>query len=134
MNLSGTKSFISIFILLAFVGVGVFGLLQFSHSADMPMANCPYSPSGYSICENTLGHIGKWQNFLSVTLPALFVLLLTVAILLYFRKLLDLLNSRFNFLRRKYVRNNEKLYSPQRTVIKWLSLLENSPSLVYFRA
>lgn len=131
MNLSGTKSFIGIFVLLAFISIGVFGLLQFTHSADMPMANCPYSPNSFSICENTLGHIGQWQNFLSVILPALFVLLLAGAILFYFKKLPDFLDVRFCFLRRKYVRNNEKLYSPRREGIKWLSLLENSPSLAY---
>ena len=137
MNLSAAKLFLGFFVLFAFVGIGVFGLLQFNHadhSAEAPMANCPYTGSGYSICQNTLNHINNWQQFSNTIIPSLFAFLLLVSgTLLYFiiGRSIFLFNS--DFLRWKHYFNNKKPYTPRETIIEWLSLFENSPSFARAR-
>lgn len=129
MAFSNTKSIIGIFVLFTFLYAGVLGLVSFSHGAGMPMANCPYTTNGYSICDSNLNHVDNWQKFLSVTLSALVVLLLAVAFFCLVGSH-NVLNTPFRFSKLE----NEKLYSPRNKIIKWLSLLENSPSLISVRA
>src|SRR3989344_5703766 len=137
MSLHRLKSLAGVFVLLAFISMGVFGLLQFNHadhSVGAPMANCPYTGSGYSICQNTLNHINNWRQFSNTIIPSLFAFLLLVSgILLYFvigRSIL-LLNP--DFLRWKHYLNDKKPYTPRETIIEWLSLFENSPSFARAR-
>ena len=137
MNLSAAKLFLGFFILFAFVGIGVFGLLQFNHadhSAEAPMANCPYTGSGYSICQNTLNHINNWRQFSNVTFSAfsIFSFLILGIVLYFFGR--NFLNQKQYFYSWKYYLYNKKLYTSPNRIIKWLSLLENSPSFSYVEA
>ena len=135
MNFRGLKLFMGIFILLAFLSVGVFGLLQFSHTNHMteaPMINCPYATGGSSICENTLSHIDNWQQFSNAILPSLTVLLLLIFTVLYILDQ-DFLLQEKHFYKWKYYLDNKKLLTYPDRIIKWLSLFENSPSLSYVR-
>ena len=136
MNLHRIKLFIGVFILLAFISIGVFGLLQFSHTnhpTEAPMINCPYATRGYSICENTLNHVKNWQQFSNVTLPSLVVFLSLSFVILYIFNQNFLFQEKY-FFRWKYYLENKKLLTYPDKIIKWLSLFENSPSLATRKA
>ena len=135
MSFRNIKLFLGFFVLITFLSIGVFGLLQFNHidhSVETPMINCPYSENGYSICENTLDHIAKWQQFLNVIFPSLLIFsLLILGIVLYFFGKQNFLNQKQYFYKWKYYLDDTKSYTYQERIIKWLSLFENSPSFSY---
>ena len=134
MNLRKIKPFLGILILLAYIGIGAFGLFQFSHMSGTPMPNCPYAQTGSSLCENNLNHINNWRQFASVTPQSLFVFsLLFFGIILYFFGKHDFLNKRQHFYKWQYYLYEIKSYIYPQKIIKWLSLFENSPSLSYVR-
>lgn len=129
MKLSNMKLFIGVFLLLAYMSIGVFGLLQFAHMNNMPMADCLYSENSYSICDNGLTHINNWHQFSDLILSSLLIL----GIVLYFFSKHNFLNQKQHFYKWKYYLNNKLSYLFQRRIIKWLSLLENSPSFSVVR-
>lgn len=132
MNLHKIKLFLGSFVLLAYMGTGIFGLFQFNHMAETPMVNCPYTQNGSSICENGFNHINDWRQFSNITFSSLFIFsLLILTIILYFFSKENFLNQKQYFYKWKYYLNNKKLYACPNRIIKWLSLLENSPSLSY---
>lgn len=132
MKSYNTKLFLGIFILLAYIGIGVFGLLKFNHITEMPMVNCPYTQNGSSICENSLNHINDWQQFSNITTSTLFIFsILILGIILYFLGKQNFLNQKQYFYKWKYYLYNKKLYTYDNKIIKWLSLLENSPSFIF---
>lgn len=134
MNLHNKKLFLGFFILFAYVGIGVFGLLKFSHTSEIPMPNCPYTQNGYALCSNSFEHINNWQQFSNVTFTQLLVFsLLVLGVILYFYNKHDFLRRNQYFFRWKYYLYNKKLYTFRNRIIKWLSLFENSPSLSYVR-
>ena len=95
---------IGAFVLMAFIGVGVFGLFPLGHAAhgaEAPMVDCPYTEGGSSLCENTLDHIAGWQQFSNITYPSLFILLVLAAVL-YFVGKPDPLDQRQILSRRQY--------------------------------
>ena len=129
MSLFNTKLFIGLFILLAYISIGVFGLFQSSHISETPMMNCPYADNGSSLCVNSLNHINNWRQFSNVTLFALFIFsFLILGIVLYFLGKQNFLNLKQYFYKWKYFLDNKVLYKSPNKIIKWLSLLENSPS------
>ena len=82
MSILKNNLIIGAFILVAFVGLGVFGLFSLGHAdhgIEAPMVDCPYTENGSSFCENTLDHIAGWQQFSNVTLTSLFILYLFVS-------------------------------------------------------
>ncbi len=132
MKLHNLKLFLGFFVLLAYLGMGVFGLFELSHTSEMPMTNCPYTQNSFSVCENSLDHISKWQQFSNTTFSSLFIFLLFIlGIVLYFFGRQNFFNQKRYFFRWRYYLNNKKLYSCSSKIIKWLSLFENSPSLSY---
>ncbi|MDO8659185.1 MAG: hypothetical protein Q7K54_01155 [Candidatus Parcubacteria bacterium] len=135
MSSNNTKLFIGSFILLAYIGIGVFGLLRFSHMSAMPMANCPYAENSFSVCDNSFEHISNWQQFSNIVFTSLFTLsFLFLGLVLYFFNKQNFLNYQHQFFSRwLYYLNNNKLFSFKETITKWLSLFENSPSFVYVR-
>ncbi|OGI46251.1 hypothetical protein A2121_02980 [Candidatus Nomurabacteria bacterium GWB1_40_6] len=129
MSLLNTKLFFGLFILLAFISIGVFGLFEFNHVNEKPMVNCPYANNGSSLCVNSLNHINNWRQFSNVTLFALFIFsFLILGIVLYFLGKQNFLNSKQYFYKWKYYLDSKKLNTYSNRIIKWLSLLENSPS------
>ena len=128
------KLFIGIAILFAYISIGLFGLFQFSHLTETPMENCPYIQNSYSICENTLDHIAKWQQFSSVIFSSMFIsLFLILGIILYFLNQQNFLRQQHYFYKWKYFLYDKKLHTYSNRIIKWLSLFENSPSFLYLR-
>ncbi|KKS99294.1 MAG: hypothetical protein UW07_C0016G0009 [Candidatus Nomurabacteria bacterium GW2011_GWF2_43_8] len=131
MNLRSAKLFLGLFILLAYIGIGIFGLFQFGHMSEAPMANCPYAENGFSVCANGLDHINDWRQFSNATFTSLFIFsLLILGIILYFFNQHNLLNQKQHFYKWKYYLDNTKSYTLSQEIIKWLSLFENSPSFL----
>ena len=134
MVLRNIKLFIGISILLAYIGIGVFGLLPFGHLASRSMANCPYAQNSSSVCDNSLDHINNWRQFSSAIFLSLLVFsLFILGIILYFFDKWNFLNQKRYFCRWKYYLDNKKLDVCQNRIIEWLSLFENSPSFLYIR-
>jgi hypothetical protein len=135
MRLHNIKLFLGLFVLLAYISIGVFGLFRFSHNSETPMANCPYAQNSFSVCENSLNHINNWRQFSNVIFPSFLFLFsfLFFGLVLYFFSKQNLLNKKQYFYKWKYYLDNKKLFACPNRIIKWLSLLENSPSLLHAR-
>ena len=135
MSLYKAKSFIGIFILLVYISMGIFGLFKFNHMSEIPMTNCPYIQNSYSVCENSLDHINNWRQFSNATISSLFIfLLLILGIILYFFSKQNFFNQKpYLFYKWKLYLDNKKPSDYLNKIIKWLSLLENSPSFLYVR-
>ncbi len=134
MSLHKSKLFIGVFVLLAYIGIGIFGLFSFNHMTGTPMTNCPYAQNTSSVCKNSIDHINDWRKFSNATFSSLFVFsLLILGLILYFYDKLNFLKQRQYFYRWKYYLYSEKLYTYKQEITKWLSLFENSPSLSYAR-
>ncbi len=132
MVLRNTKLFIGIFILLAYLSIGVFGLFKFTHASEMPMPNCPYAQGDYSVCKNSFDHINNWRQFSNVTLAQLIVFsLLLLGIILYFYNKHNFSKQNQYFYRWKYYLYDKKIGTYDNKIIKWLSIFENSPPLSY---
>ena len=129
MNLRNIKFFVGISVLLAYISIGIFGLFQFSHRSETPMINCPYTQNNFSLCENTLDHITKWQQFSNAISTSLSLFsFLILGIILYFFSRQNFLNQKQYFYKWKYYLHSKKPDNYPDRIIKWLSLLENSPS------
>ncbi len=123
---------LGLFLLLAYVSIGVFGLFKFNHMSEKPMVNCPYTQNSFSLCQNSLAHINNWKQYSNTIFPSLFVFLfLTLGTVLYFFDKRKFFNQTLRFFYRwKYYLDNKKLYTFPTGITKWLSLFENSPSFV----
>jgi len=132
MNLSNLKLFFWLFIVFAYISIGVLGLFEFNHMSEAPMANCPYADNGSSLCENSLDHINNWKQFSNATFPSLLLLsfLTILGLVLYFFGQKNFLNQKQYFYKWKYYLYNKKLFVYPNKIIRWLSLFENSPSFV----
>lgn len=129
INLRNTKLFIGVSLLLLYISIGVFGLFQFHHTTEMPMVNCPYADNAYSICDSTLAHVNNWRQFSNVISPSFFIFsILILGIVLYLVTKHNFLNQKQYFYKWKYYLYNQKLAKYPDRIIKWLSLLENSPA------
>lgn len=134
MNLHIIKFFLGSFLLVAYISLGIFGLFQFSHLAETPMINCPYTSNNFSVCENSFSHINNWRQFSDVIFPSLLIILiLGLGMILYFFNKQNFLNQKQYFYKWKYYLNHKKSHAYTSRIIKWLSLLENSPSLARAR-
>ena len=137
MRFGKTKIFIfgTIFMLFVYIGIGVFGLLQFNSMSEMPMADCPYAQNSYALCENVLDHIANWQQFSNVTIPSLFIFsLLILGIVIYFFDKQNILNQ-VQCISYKWKYYLESIFSKIAfgKIIRYLSLFENSPSRTTLR-
>ena len=132
MRLSKAKLLIGVFVFFAYLSIGVFGLLRFSHMSETPMANCPYAENSFSVCDNSLVHINNWHQFSNAIFSSLFIFsLLILGMVLYFFDKRNSFNQKQYFYKWKYYLDNKELSTPLDKIIKWLSLFENSPSFAY---
>ncbi len=134
MNSISKQLIIGVSVLIAFIGVGVFGFLPFAHQShsEAPMVDCPYAENNFSICNSPLEHISNWQQLSNVILPVLLLLsIIFFFILLVFNK--DFLNQRQFLYKWKYYLEYQKSCSYREKILSWLALFENSPSLARAR-
>lgn len=125
------KIFLGSFLLLAYISMGIFGLLHVSHMGGMPMTNCPYTENNLTLCDNGLRHINNWRQFSNVPLSVniLTLSLLLTGVFLYVLSQLYLLNQKRQLYKWKHFSQDKNLYTPKNRIISWLSLFEHSPSL-----
>ncbi|MEK7572534.1 MAG: hypothetical protein AAB493_01620 [Patescibacteria group bacterium] len=134
MVLRNIKLVIGISVLLAYIGIGVFGLFKLNHMTEVPMTNCPYAENGFSVCKDNFDHINSWHQFSNAIFPSVLSFsLLAFGMILYFFDKQNFLNQKQYFYKWKYYLDNKKLYSFFDKIIKWLSLFENSPSFSHVR-
>ncbi len=131
------KKIITPLILVSFLTVAFFGFAAMSRGADGSMqGDCPFSVTGASLCPQdalpgAIHHLSAYQSFLNVSVDSAVVLLMSA--LLLAACLLILVVRPLLF--RPLVQTNHFPYGPPlsartQKIISWLSLLENSPSLV----
>lgn len=133
MNSHNIKLLIGASILIIYISIGVFGLVQFNHinhTTEVPMVNCPYANDGSSVCSNTFNHINNWHQFSNVIISSLFLFSsLLISLVLYSFSKNNLFNKKQQFFYKwKYYLNNKISFLYSSRIIRWLSLLENSPS------
>ena len=127
MVLQNIKLLIGISILSAYIGLGIFGLSEFSHMSETSMTGCPYAENSFSICDNILDHINNWQQFSNAIFWSPYALLLISGIILYFYSQIFFNQKRYLY-RWKYYLHSKKIYTYRQKILEWLSLFENSPS------
>ena len=130
MTLRNKKLLIGVFILFAYMSMGIFGSFHMNHMTSTPMLDCPYAQNSFSICKNGLDHINDWHRFSNTVLPSLFIFsFLIFGMILFFFIKRNFLNQERFFYKLEYYLDNKELYFSREKIIKWLSLFENSPSL-----
>lgn len=73
--------------LFGYLGMTVFGVLHIAHMSKMgmPMENCPFSFGEHSLCQmDATDHIKVWQEFSTMVLPTVKMLLLVGVIFVLF--------------------------------------------------
>ena len=129
MILRNTKLLMGILILLAYMGIGIFGLFKFNHMSETPMVNCPYTQNSYSVCENSIDHVNNWRQFSNAVFSSLLIFsTLILGVILYLLNQRNFLNQEQYFYKWKYYIYSKKLHVSKNKIVRWLSLLENSPS------
>ena len=125
------------FILASFLMVALFGFVAMSYGSDGRMeGGCPFSATGATLCPQdalivAMHHINAYQSFLNVPVDSTLILLMSVLLLavyilvLIVRPLLFIIHTRLN-----HFSHGPPLSARTRKITRWLSLLENSPSLI----
>lgn len=127
MGIKNIKSFIAVFILVAYISISIFGLFQFSHRSEMAMTDCPYAQGGFSVCDSNLEHINHWHQFSNIPLSKFIFLLLIFGVTLLFLGSKDIFNT--HFYKWKYYLNTKRSTYLE-IITKWLSLFEHSPPVL----
>lgn len=131
------KYFLTIILIVSFVGIAIFGFTFFAYGMDSSDNNCVISPLDGTVCPTSitamaLHHISSLQTLIISVTPSIsnWLLLLIFIILLSTLTILFLKNLLFPKLKllREHLRDLETYlsYSKQK-IISWLSLFENSP-------
>ncbi len=125
MNLIKKQSFIAVSILVAYMTIAVFGLLQFGHTEGMAMAGCPYAQGSFSVCEDSFEHIDHWHQFSNVTFSSFFTFSLLIFGLFLSFFITHKIFTRYFYRYKFYIKR--KLFTFKEVLTEWLSLFENSP-------
>lgn len=81
MKLVQSKT-LTLFVLIAYLYLGVFSLLSMSGHDHMPMTDCPYMVGQQSMCAmDTFEHLTAWKS-LVLTIPS-FIYVLTLLVLVF---------------------------------------------------
>lgn len=125
------------FILASFLMVALFGFVAMSYGPDGRMqGGCPFSATGAALCPQdalivAMHHINAYQSFLNVPVDSTLILLMGILLLaayllvLVVRPLLFIIPVRLT-----HFSHGPPLSARTRKITRWLSLLENSPSLI----
>lgn len=137
MNQPLSQKIISTLILVSFLMVAFLGLFVIVHGPDGQMVgDCPFSLTNTTFCPQDLiasvsHHLNAYHSFLNVTINdivAILILSLALAVgaWIFFQQPLLLFDPH----QLKISFYNSPPTSERRKIIHWLSLLENSPSLL----
>lgn len=130
------KKIITPLVLASFLTVAFFGFVAMSYGPDGRMqGDCPFSATGASLCpqnapSGAIHHLSAYQSFISVPMNSgitalIIALLIVVCVALVFSFHPFLYKS---LIRVGYFYDSPPISSRIRKIMRWLSLLENSPS------
>ncbi len=129
------KQIIVLLVLVSFLVVVSLGFSTMTHRSDGNIqGDCPFSLSTSLCFQNTLPaifhHISAYQSFINIPIqsnimiPSFYILLIMSIIFIF---LMDyFLLKLFEYIR--YIRGSPPNILSSKKIIRWLSLLENSPS------
>lgn len=81
ISMKTLSSKIGLFILISYIWIAVFGLLQLSHMSHMGHGThpCPFMVGQQSLCPmDTAHHLSSWQTFTTAVFPSIELLVLAV--------------------------------------------------------
>ncbi len=88
MKLTQSKT-LALFVLLAYLYLGVFSLLTMSGHHHMPMTDCPYMVGQQSVCAmDTFEHLTAWKS-LVLAVPSIIYILTLFVLVFSFQTLLS---------------------------------------------
>lgn len=124
-------------LLVSFLLVALLGFVAMSYGPDGQMdGGCPFSAAGAALCPQdtaavVLHHLGAFQAFLNVPLDSTIFALISALLLLACLLVLKVRPLLFQpVAHRCYSNTSPPVSARVRKITRWLSLLENSPSLV----
>ncbi|OHB15249.1 MAG: hypothetical protein A2431_01770 [Candidatus Zambryskibacteria bacterium RIFOXYC1_FULL_39_10] len=133
------KKIIASLILVSFMSLLIFGIFTMIHNSDGQMlGQCPFSVADTSDCvQNTVAsaihYISSYQSFINVTIDYGLTILLA-SLFIFASVFLILFTGQNIFKYITFIKNRFYDYSPvfssTRKIIHWLSLFENSPTIV----
>lgn len=131
------NKYLSLLLLISVLVIGVFGFTSMNHGADHSVgciaSAVDNTPCPENITEMSIHHIQAFVSFFSAvpSVPLIFLLgFLCLAVIGVRFLLKQRENYAFAYLKfRQYRRDPEHLIVRPRKITRWLSLLENSPSL-----
>ncbi len=131
------KKLLSLLIIISVLVIGVFGFTSMNHGANHSVgciaSAVDNTPCPENIAAMSVHHIQAFISFFSVipSIPFIFLLVLFLAVFLsagfLYIKYRDLLLTNLAFWRIRH--DPERQLARPREIIRWLSLLENSPSM-----
>lgn len=135
MNRIAAPLLLASFLIVAFFG---FTFMSMSHDTDGRMqGGCPFSAAGTPLCPQdafaaTMHHLSAYQSFFGVSVETAIVALMSALLLAALYVLVSLVRP---FVLRPPIRGRHSYRSPSISactskITRWLSLLENSPSLL----
>ena len=133
------KYFVSLLLIMSFIGTGIFGFAIFDHGMDSPNSNCVGSAMNGTVCPTnivgmTLHHISALQTLATTAVSSgsnwllllATLLLVSVSIFLFYK---NLLFPKLKFLREHLQDLILLALSSKQKILSWLSLFELSPAL-----
>ena len=138
------KKYLATILLIGFVGVALFGLAWMPHQmSDHPGSDCLASfvvgkslcPDGNNSFSYAFYHFQAYEFFSSAIIVSVAAVLAIIAfafILTFALKNFDPLSVSRNqiiYIKKRLIEIADSLHSNLKNFIRWLSLLENSPSL-----
>ena len=131
------KKIVTPFVLVSFLIVVFFGFSAMSSGPDGRMqGGCPFSATGVSLCPQdtmavALHHLSSYQSFISVPLHSALLALMSALLLAILFLLIPPahLLSLQPLVQSRYRNHSPPVSARIWNITRWLSLLENSPSL-----
>lgn len=126
--------YIAALILISFIGLAALSVVAFDHkmNGSMSMDNCLDSQVGGTPCPTSLvasliHHTSTFQTLFNTLIPSLVLVFVSILIIFWSK---DFIDSRLKFLYQKLKNFKSIVYRARQKFISWLSLFENSPSLI----
>lgn len=132
-----SKKIVAPFILASFLMVALFGFVAMSYGPDGRMeGGCPFSATGATFCPQdalivAMHHISAYQSFLNIPVDSAMLLLMSALFFAVYLLVLIVRPLLFTIpVRTNHLSHGPPLSARTRKITRWLSLFENSPSLI----
>lgn len=137
--------YLAIILLIGFMGMGLFGFIGMPHQmSEHSGSDCLASfvvnkilcPDGNNSFSYAFYHIQAYQFFSNALIGSFAVIFAVIAlafILTFVLRNFDIwlvFKNQFFYLKKRLIETADSLHSSSKDFIRWLSILENSPSLI----